>query len=266
MASVTKIKKRQGFKYLEKQIAQSLSNVNGDLESSEPPVKRKKVGRACVYCKRSHMTCDSGLSCHTMLSVGMKLISPGLLKERPCRRWCGLILLHIYTPPNNHTFSSVRRSIADMCCDEEKAPAASKSSGSSSSSATAPHKSSTTVPFSNNSAADYSIHGESPIDSSNHSASSTKNDESSIPAPSTGSKFGDDTFSPSPSNTSLEASNFLPSEGHANFFGDISLSQDPQPIPSLSWLGSATIETPKNSTEYYSPLRWALITAILLPS
>ncbi|CAK37575.1 uncharacterized protein An02g04355 [Aspergillus niger] len=30
------------------------------------PKKRRKVNHACVYCRRSHMTCDSGATLHAM--------------------------------------------------------------------------------------------------------------------------------------------------------------------------------------------------------
>ena len=42
--------------------------------------KRRKVNHACLYCRRSHMTCDEG---------------------RPCQRWCGShnLLLPIGTSP-----------------------------------------------------------------------------------------------------------------------------------------------------------------------
>ncbi|KAH8424731.1 Transcription factor [Aspergillus melleus] len=32
---------------------------NGAAAASSSPKKRRKVNHACVYCRRSHMTCDS---------------------------------------------------------------------------------------------------------------------------------------------------------------------------------------------------------------
>jgi len=37
--------------------------------------KRRKVNHACLYCRRSHMTCDEG---------------------RPCQRWCVAFLFLIF--------------------------------------------------------------------------------------------------------------------------------------------------------------------------
>ena len=39
--------------------------------------KRRKVNHACLYCRRSHMTCDEG---------------------RPCQRWCAFLLLSPRAP------------------------------------------------------------------------------------------------------------------------------------------------------------------------
>ena len=37
-----------------------------DGKAKKKPAKRRKVNHACLYCRRSHMTCDEG---------------------RPCQRW-----------------------------------------------------------------------------------------------------------------------------------------------------------------------------------
>lgn len=39
-------------------------------DSKKKKAKRRKVNHACLYCRRSHMTCDEG---------------------RPCQRWCALL-------------------------------------------------------------------------------------------------------------------------------------------------------------------------------
>ncbi|THY15441.1 hypothetical protein D6D00_09338 [Aureobasidium pullulans] len=64
--------------------AKSLTTV--DSPSSPPRKKRRKVNHACVYCRRSHMTCDL---------------------ERPCAR-------------------CVKRDIAHLCHDEPREPTKSK--------------------------------------------------------------------------------------------------------------------------------------------
>ncbi len=40
---------------------------NDGLGKKKKGTKRRKVNHACLYCRRSHMTCDEG---------------------RPCQRWC----------------------------------------------------------------------------------------------------------------------------------------------------------------------------------
>ncbi|KAH7061265.1 Zn cluster transcription factor Rds2 [Macrophomina phaseolina] len=57
------------------------SSSNG--KSSSPPKKRRKVNHACIYCRRSHMTCDL---------------------ERPCTR-------------------CIKRNIGHLCHDEPREPA-----------------------------------------------------------------------------------------------------------------------------------------------
>ncbi|KAG9692842.1 hypothetical protein KCU95_g6746, partial [Aureobasidium melanogenum] len=64
----------------------SKSTATVDSPSSPPRKKRRKVNHACVYCRRSHMTCDL---------------------ERPCAR-------------------CVKRDIAHLCHDEPREPAKGK--------------------------------------------------------------------------------------------------------------------------------------------
>ena len=65
--------------------------------------KRRKVNHACLYCRRSHMTCDEG---------------------RPCQRWSAptfssplLVLTH-----ESLSSTSIKREIAHLCHDEQKPP------------------------------------------------------------------------------------------------------------------------------------------------
>jgi len=43
------------------------TGAEDDPNKKKKPAKRRKVNHACLYCRRSHMTCDEG---------------------RPCQRWC----------------------------------------------------------------------------------------------------------------------------------------------------------------------------------
>ena len=45
----------------------------------EPPKKRRKVSKACVYCRRSHLTCDDGRPCQRCIKRGIA----GLCKDEP---------------------------------------------------------------------------------------------------------------------------------------------------------------------------------------
>ncbi|KAH3670917.1 hypothetical protein OGAPHI_000628 [Ogataea philodendri] len=45
----------------------SANGSNGENGASKPQRKRKKVGMACVYCRRSHMICDEGRPCQRCL-------------------------------------------------------------------------------------------------------------------------------------------------------------------------------------------------------
>lgn len=48
------------------------SNDNEDDPKKKKNGKRRKVNHACLYCRRSHMTCDEG---------------------RPCQRWCAVLVV-----------------------------------------------------------------------------------------------------------------------------------------------------------------------------
>lgn len=63
--------------------------------------KRRKVNHACLYCRRSHMTCDEG---------------------RPCQRWC-VRSLNV-TGPSCITGipTSIKREIGHLCHDEQRLP------------------------------------------------------------------------------------------------------------------------------------------------
>lgn len=69
--------------------------------------KRRKVNHACLYCRRSHMTCDEG---------------------RPCQRWYvhsfGLISNRI---PNQCSLPSIKREIGHLCHDERRSTPKEKS-------------------------------------------------------------------------------------------------------------------------------------------
>lgn len=70
--------------------------------------KRRKVNHACLYCRRSHMTCDEG---------------------RPCQRWSAstfsahwrLVLIR-----GPRSLNSIKREIAHLCHDEQKPSVAAK--------------------------------------------------------------------------------------------------------------------------------------------
>lgn len=62
--------------------------------------KRRKVNHACLYCRRSHMTCDEG---------------------RPCQRWCAfLYLLFPVRRSNRKCLDSIKREIGHLCHDERR--------------------------------------------------------------------------------------------------------------------------------------------------
>lgn len=68
---------------------------NIDDGSRKKATKRRKVSHACLYCRRSHMTCDEG---------------------RPCQRW--------YASPSytntlvKHSVLSIKREIGHLCRDD----------------------------------------------------------------------------------------------------------------------------------------------------
>jgi hypothetical protein len=88
-------------------LEQQLSNAM--VEDEDPPAKKKrrKVNHACLYCRRSHMTCDDG---------------------RPCQRWyayfiCFSAALHAnvqITDERRISPFSIKRDIGHLCRDEAK--------------------------------------------------------------------------------------------------------------------------------------------------
>ncbi|KAK1659676.1 hypothetical protein BDP55DRAFT_336888 [Colletotrichum godetiae] len=42
----------------EKEKRDKTENNGGHVHPAKSPKKRRKVNHACVYCRRSHMTCD----------------------------------------------------------------------------------------------------------------------------------------------------------------------------------------------------------------
>lgn len=81
------------------------AQADDDAGKKKKPTKRKKVNHACLYCRRSHMTCDEG---------------------RPCQRWYGPQLSYYLLI---HSCISIKREIGHLCHDErrtkpvDKAPA-----------------------------------------------------------------------------------------------------------------------------------------------
>lgn len=51
-------------------VAQQQGSGDDDAGKKKKTAKRRKVNHACLYCRRSHMTCDEG---------------------RPCQRWCVIL-------------------------------------------------------------------------------------------------------------------------------------------------------------------------------
>jgi len=76
--------------------------------------KRRKVNHACLYCRRSHMTCDEG---------------------RPCQRWSAPTFfsgsLEVGTDSRISFTNSIKREIAHLCHDEQKPSVAAKEKTSS---------------------------------------------------------------------------------------------------------------------------------------
>jgi hypothetical protein len=71
--------------------------------------KRRKVNHACLYCRRSHMTCDEG---------------------RPCQRWSAQAvfsaLWRLLLTRGSYSLNSIKREIAHLCHDEQKPSVAAK--------------------------------------------------------------------------------------------------------------------------------------------
>ena len=62
--------------------------------------KRRKVNHACLYCRRSHMTCDEG---------------------RPCQRWSAPAFFSVLSRlVLTRSIISIKREIAHLCHDEQK--------------------------------------------------------------------------------------------------------------------------------------------------
>ena len=77
--------------------------------------KRRKVNHACLYCRRSHMTCDEG---------------------RPCQRWSALKFFRFSLTHESCSSTSIKREIAHLCHDEQKPSVATKEKASSASDST----------------------------------------------------------------------------------------------------------------------------------
>lgn len=79
-------------------LAQQQGSADDDAGKKKKTAKRRKVNHACLYCRRSHMTCDEG---------------------RPCQRWW-------VTSTMNHNQAvdfwilSIKRDIGHLCHDEQK--------------------------------------------------------------------------------------------------------------------------------------------------
>lgn len=83
------------------------AHANAAHDDNEDPTKKKKQGKrrkvnhACLYCRRSHMTCDEG---------------------RPCQRWCARQSarpFYILTAPHPAPHS-IKREIGHLCHDERR--------------------------------------------------------------------------------------------------------------------------------------------------
>ncbi|KAN0094315.1 hypothetical protein V8E55_002602 [Tylopilus felleus] len=70
------------------------SNDDDVAGRKKKTTKRRKVNHACLYCRRSHMTCDEG---------------------RPCQRW-------FYPPRVTDISASIKREIGHLCHDEQRPP------------------------------------------------------------------------------------------------------------------------------------------------
>jgi hypothetical protein len=72
--------------------------------------KRRKVNHACLYCRRSHMTCD---------------------ESRPCQRWCvQRRSMSVFAHSPEH-MCSIKREIGHLCHDEPRGGGSSKGGATS---------------------------------------------------------------------------------------------------------------------------------------
>ncbi|KAI9598954.1 hypothetical protein BDF19DRAFT_429629 [Syncephalis fuscata] len=53
----------------------SMASNSSDLKGKKKGTKRRKVAHACVYCRRSHMTCDEGRPCQRCLKRNIGIYS-----------------------------------------------------------------------------------------------------------------------------------------------------------------------------------------------
>ena len=74
-------------------------NQNDDGGKKKKAAKRRKVNHACLYCRRSHMTCDEG---------------------RPCQRWWVLDSNTLTLTDFGVTHRSIKREIGHLCHDERR--------------------------------------------------------------------------------------------------------------------------------------------------
>lgn len=66
---------------------QLIQDNDNDNDARLKDKSRKRVSRACVYCQRSHMSCDEGRPCKRCLSRGMgELCRDGKCKRRGRKR------------------------------------------------------------------------------------------------------------------------------------------------------------------------------------
>jgi len=78
------------------------TRADDDAGKKKKTAKRRKVNHACLYCRRSHMTCDEG---------------------RPCQRWYGPQLSYYLLI---HSCNSIKREIGHLCHDEHRTKPADK--------------------------------------------------------------------------------------------------------------------------------------------
>lgn len=93
-----------------------------DPAKKKKGTKRRKVNHACLYCRRSHMTCDEG---------------------RPCQRWCVQRALQTASAAQRMhrngaltrtplcVINSIKREIGHLCHDERRSTPKEKGSASS---------------------------------------------------------------------------------------------------------------------------------------